>query len=229
MTNVLTEYDVRPPMLAVLALLRSALASTAGNGARLTAQVAGGAVAGVSVVDGGEDYGEYVRVVFVGGGGSGAEAIAHVVAGAIDSVTLLSGGRSYTSAPQVRVEPYVRSVYDNIPRVFSESAPFVLAQYRGGEFADRLAYSEGTSRRFRADYIVCQALASETETADQLTREFVGVFLDLIKRNSELDGVTKHVSVLRDSVQTVPVNGAGNAAVTYLANVFSVEFEDSVL
>ncbi len=229
MTNVLTEYDVRPPMLAVLALMRSALASTASNGARLTAQMAGGVVTGVTVVDGGEDYGEYVRVVFVGGGGSGAEAIAHVVAGSVDDVTLLSGGRGYTSAPLVRIEPYLKHVYDNIPTVFSESAPFALAQYRGGEFADRLAYSEGTSRRFRVDYLVCQALASETETADQLTREFVGVFLDLIKRNCDLNGVSKHVSVLRDSVQSAPVNGAGSKAVTYLANVFTVEFEDSVL
>lgn len=66
-----------------------------------TANMSGGAVASVTVDDGGSGYTTAPTVVFTGGGGTGAVATATLTSGAVSSVTIVNGGSGYTSTPTV--------------------------------------------------------------------------------------------------------------------------------
>ena len=84
-------------------MLRQLLTGGAGHGAELTATVSGGAVASVTVTDGGRSYLGPLEVVFTGGGGADAAATATMADGVITGVTVTEGGTAYTSAPTVTI------------------------------------------------------------------------------------------------------------------------------
>lgn len=75
----------------------------AGTPAKLSAQVSGGVVTGITVVDGGSGQSVAPTVVFVApsGQGSGAAATAIVSGGVVTGATITNGGTGYTVAPAV--------------------------------------------------------------------------------------------------------------------------------
>jgi hypothetical protein len=66
-------------------------------------QISGGALTGITVVEGGSGYVSPI-ITITSGGGSGATAEATVVDGVITSVSVTNGGSGYTSIPNVNVD-----------------------------------------------------------------------------------------------------------------------------
>lgn len=81
--------------------------SATGSGAQLVANITGGAVTSVTIVNGGSSYTAQDTLSFVGGaaGGSGATALVSVANGSVIGIVLLSGGTGYTVAPTVVISP----------------------------------------------------------------------------------------------------------------------------
>lgn len=76
----------------------------AGDGARASAHVNGGAVQDVTVDNGGSGYEIAPAVTFHGGGGSGATALATIDSNrGVTGIKLTSGGSGYTTAPAVKI------------------------------------------------------------------------------------------------------------------------------
>jgi hypothetical protein len=217
---------VRPAIHALASITRVALATT-GAGAALTATAAGGGVTGVTVGASGSGYPLRNRLVF-GGPGEFAQGVVHVdgdAGGAVSRVAMVAPGRDYASPPAVSVQPYLNYVYDEIPAVFSESAPFMWFAYAGGENA-QTAYGNRTQRIWTLDAIACQCLMQETDQAEHMTREFVGVFYELVAANRKLNETCDDAMVIRDEVRRVPLKGVGSATSQYLANVFAVQMTE---
>ncbi len=119
-------------------------------------------------------------------------------------------------------------VYSDIPLVFSESAPVMFFEYRGGQNQpDSEEQIQSATRTWRVDCVALQCLMSEADSADKLTKAFVGTFYDLMRNNPTLSGTVDKAIVTDDAVQAFPVNGgaAGQSAV-YLANVFTLEITE---
>lgn len=217
MTAVL-RYDVRRPMLALAGVLRDAL-SPVGAGADIQAEITNGAVSNLTLVSGGSGYGSYVRVV-VEGGSQPAEIFAAVEGGTITDLTLLSGGAGYEPNPIIRVEPYIKIVYDTVPAVFSDTGPFIFMEYRSGDnIADTLC---GFRREYIVNVVACQDLLQNVVDADLRTREFTGVFYDLLSKEVDLNGTVREAVVQSDIVSKVPVKQSASGGSVYLANVFEV-------
>lgn len=215
------RYDIRPVILTIADIARVAL-TPQGTGAQMSASVASGAVTGVTVNAGGSGYADYVRLVCEGGQYP-AEGYARVVGDAIADVTMLDTGSGYDGPPAVRVEPYMRWVYDAIPPVFSESGPFMFFEYMGGVNTSETA-GVLTRRAYEINAIACHCLVQETSEADRRAREFAGVFYDLIFRNRTLRELVYSAYVTRDEVRVVPVktSTANQGGSRYLANVFTI-------
>lgn len=221
MTMSSLRYDIRPVVLTIADIVRRAL-TPVGSGAQITTTIADEAVTGATVSAGGSGYGDYARLVFEGGEHP-AEGVARVVGGSIADVTLLDTGLGYTAPPKVRVEPFMRWVYDAIPEVFSESSPFMFFEYAGGvNLSD--TFGQLTTREYTINAVACHCLVQETALADRMAREFVGVFYDLIFRNRTLGGLVHSAYVTKDEVRVTLVKSSTNAqgGSRYLANVFEI-------
>jgi hypothetical protein len=75
-----------------------------GSGAAAVASITPGAVASITIVNGGTNLTGTPLLTIVGGGGSGATAIATVTSGAITAVDVTNGGSGYSSTPAVEVQ-----------------------------------------------------------------------------------------------------------------------------
>lgn len=69
----------------------------------ITANISGGAVSGINIVDGGAGYQTAPIVTFVGGGGSGASITLTISGGAVNGSSGLVGGTGYAEAPSVEL------------------------------------------------------------------------------------------------------------------------------
>lgn len=208
-------------MLTLADIARQAL-TPQGSGAQLSTTIANGAVTGVTVGAGGGGYGQYARLVFEGGRYP-AEAVASVAGGSIAGATLLDTGAGYTAPPRVRVEPFIRWVYDTIPQVFSESAPFMFFEYMGGVNTSD-TFGQLTTREYKINAVACHCLVNETSTADRMMREFVGVFYDLVFHNRTLGGLVHSAYVTKDEPRVVITKSSTNAqgGSRYMSNVFEI-------
>lgn len=217
MTTV-TRFDVRRPMLALASILRDAL-TPVGAGADITAEVTDGVVTSLTLSSGGSGYGKFVRVV-VEGGVKPAEIFAAVESGTITGLTLLSGGSGYEPNPVVKVEPYMREVYDTVPNIFSDTGPFIFMEYKSGDnIADGLC---SFRREYTVNVVACQDLLQNVSDADLRTREFIGIFYDLMSTSVTLSDTVREVVVQSDAVTRVPVKQSASGGSVYLANVFEV-------
>lgn len=86
------------------ALGRTHVIPAGGTGAAATAAIAGGAVTGVTITNGGAGY-VSPTVTFVGGNGAGATGTVTVVDGIVTGVTITNPGAGYTAAPNVVFTP----------------------------------------------------------------------------------------------------------------------------
>jgi len=218
----LPRYDVRPVMRQLAMLSRAAFATT-GSGAVLSAETSDGVVRNLTVSAGGSGYGRYVRVV-VDGGDVPAEAYARVTQGAVTDATLLFGGSGYTWAPTVRIEAPLHYVYDAIPLLFAESAPFLFFEYTGGVNVGETYCL--TRRAFHVHALACMCPLQETATADRLTREFPGMFLEFLRENYTLGDTVREARVVSDSVKPVTLRSAQSGGAKWLANLFDVLVTD---
>jgi hypothetical protein len=128
-------------------------------------------------------------------------------------------------------------VYDDIPKLFSDGVPFSFVEYQGGP-NERDNYegdsyvpddSQSSTRTWRAELWVAHALLSEIDTADQLTKAFVGTFYEWARQNRTLAGVMGdhgRMSCIDDHI--APIRSLGSTTDVYLANVFTLEFEDFI-
>lgn len=212
------RYDIRPVMRSLASLCRASFA-TAGSGAAVTPTLAGGAVTSLTVASGGSGYGEYQRITFDGGDIS-AEAFLKVTGGAVAGASLIAGGSGYTTTPTATIAPAVNYVFDAIPLLFSETAPFMYFTYQGGSNAYETYCL--TRREYNIHVIAAQCLLQETRQADLMTREFPGMFMDFMLRNYSIGGVVREAIVVSDSVVTVNLRSSPNGGVQYLANMFDV-------
>jgi hypothetical protein len=215
------RYDIRPVILTLADIARQALTAD-GFGAQISASVESGAITAATVDAGGSGYADYVRLAF-DGGQYPAEGAARVAAGSIADVTMLDTGMGYDGPPAVRIEPYLRWVYDAIPPVFSESGPFMFFEYMGGVNTSD-TFGVLTTREYNINAIACHVLAQETAEADRRTREFTGVFYDLIFRNRTLGGLVHSAYVTKDEVRQalVKTSTANQGGTRYMANVFTI-------
>lgn len=71
--------------------------------AQARAEISGGAVTKITVLNGGEGYKTPPPVTIKGGGGMGAEAIAIITGGVVTSINITAGGSGYSSVPNVTV------------------------------------------------------------------------------------------------------------------------------
>lgn len=228
-------YDVRPAILSLASLSRAALATT-GSGATFDSVVSGGAITSVTVLTGGTGYTPYTKLTLDGGGGDGAALVANVSgAGVITSVDVIDGGTGYTATPRITAGAYVQQVYPRIPRVFSDTLPVLFFEYRGGSNAEnayQTAFGSGmagpSERNWTMDAIGLMALAKETDTADEVTREFVGVFHDFVRRNSTLGGTVDRAIVTADRAEPFIVNGGAGRGVVAYANILTISVTEYV-
>lgn len=118
-------------------------------------------------------------------------------------------------------------VYTDIPLMFSESVPVMFFEYRGGKNQpDSEEQIRSATRTWRVDCVALQCLVGEIDTADKLTKAFVGTFYDLLRNNPTLSGTVDKAIVTDDVVQPFPVNGSAGQAAEYLANVFTLEITE---
>jgi hypothetical protein len=215
------RYDVRSTILTLADIARQAL-TPIGSGAVISTTVVNGGVTAAVVDAGGSGYGEYARLIFEGGQYP-AEAYARVSAGSIADVTMLDTGIDYTTPPKVRVEPFMRWVYDAIPPVFSETGPFMFFEYMGGVNTSD-TYGQLTRREYKINAVACHCLVQEASVADRMMREFVGVFYDLIFRNRTLGDLVHSAYVTKDEPRVVIVKSSTNAqgGSRYMANIFEI-------
>ena len=115
-------------------LLRQLLTGGAGHGAELTATVSGGAVASVTVTDGGRSYLGPLEVVFTGGGGADAAATATMADGVITGVTVTEGGTAYTSAPTVIIRT---AAGNNVSAIVAQTGVVSTAYASADKGSDR--------------------------------------------------------------------------------------------
>jgi hypothetical protein len=100
--NILAVTDSTHVQWGILATYNNQLPVTA----TATANISGGSVFTVSIVNGGSGYGVTPpTVTFSGGGGSGAVAYALLTNGVVSSITMSVTGTGYTSAPTVTLSP----------------------------------------------------------------------------------------------------------------------------
>ena len=118
-------------------------------------------------------------------------------------------------------------VYDDIPLLFSDSAPVGFVEYRGGtNRPDEEEQIQTATHTYKVDFVALQCLVQEIDTADLLTKAFVGMFYDLLRANPTLSDAVDKAIVISDLVQPFPVNGGGGQAAEYLANIFTVEITE---
>lgn len=79
--------------------------TNASRQAAATANLTGGFVTSITVVNGGSGYATAPAVTLTGGGGSGAAATASVSGGVVTSITVNNAGSGYTSPPTVFIAP----------------------------------------------------------------------------------------------------------------------------
>jgi hypothetical protein len=70
-----------------------------------TANISGGGVTGINLLNAGSGYASPPVVAFSGGGGTGAAGTAYISGGAVTSVAITNPGAGYTSAPTVTFAP----------------------------------------------------------------------------------------------------------------------------
>jgi hypothetical protein len=73
--------------------------------ASATAELVGGFVVKLDIVDSGSGYLQAPGVTISGGGGSGARAIAEISGGKVVNLIVTSAGVGYTNTPQVNINP----------------------------------------------------------------------------------------------------------------------------
>jgi hypothetical protein len=73
--------------------------------ASATAELFGGFVVRLDIIDGGSGYVQSPGVMISGGGGSGARAIAEISGGKVVNLIVTSAGVGYTNTPQVTIKP----------------------------------------------------------------------------------------------------------------------------
>lgn len=122
-------------------------------------------------------------------------------------------------------------IYDDVPKLLSDGVPFLFSEYQGGT-NERDNYDGSiypTSLRvWQAEVWVAQALVTETNVADQLTKAFAGTFYEWARQHSDLDGfLGDHGEMACVADRIAVVRSLGNADI-YLANVFTLEFEDYI-
>ncbi len=125
----------------------------------------------------------------------------------------------------------VAVVYDDIPLLFSDQAPALFAEYRGGSntpdaYVDPVSGVQSSTREWDMDIIALQCLASETNTADQMVKAFVGPFIDLVRHHMTIGDLVDQAYVTEDRVEPFRVNGPQGPV--YLANVFTVHVTEFV-
>ena len=132
--------------------------------------------------------------------------------------------------PFIQGQPTLQLVYDDIPTIFSDTVPFMFFEYRGGPNApdsyDNDGGAQSSTRTWKVDVFVPQCLSSETNTADMMTKAFVGPFIDLVRNHSTLNGLVDQAYVGDDAVQPLQFNGPKGPL--YLANMFTVEITEFV-
>lgn len=135
---------------------------------------------------------------------------------------------STNMTPWTQGTPTLNYVYSAIPKMFSESPPFMFFEYQGGT-NERDNYSDyPTSRRvWKINAVAVQCLLSEQDTADAMTQTFVGAFYELIRQSSDLGVLGAHGEATVISDQVMPFPGATQQQ-SFLCNVFSIEVEDYI-
>lgn len=81
------------------------VAAPAEKTAAAKAELIGGFIVALTVLDPGLGYSEAPAILITGGGGIGASAVAHVSNGVVIGFTVTRAGFGYTSAPEIRIAP----------------------------------------------------------------------------------------------------------------------------
>lgn len=107
---------INPAHLVSYAGINDAANVNPGVVATATATVSAGAVTGVSITNGGTNYGSGTFVTFTGGGGTGASATPVIdAAGVITGVTITNPGTGYTTAPTVAFRGGATLTWNGVP------------------------------------------------------------------------------------------------------------------
>ncbi len=135
---------------------------------------------------------------------------------------------SVNMTPWLQGTPTLNYVYSALPKMFSESPPFMFFEYMGGtNVRDNYGDYPTSHRVWKVNAVAVQCLLSEQDTADAMTQTFVGAFYELIRQSHSLGVMGAHGEATVVSDQVMPFPGA-TPSQSFLCNVFSVEIEDFI-
>lgn len=159
------------------AVLNQMIASTApaGSGAVLVATVAGGAVTGGTVTDGGENWPADTAIT-VGGPGAGAVLIPTIVEGVITALTVEVPGTGYTTAPPLT--PVSSEVDTSYTVAATPTGPYLFA------IKHLECFNDGASISYHADELLdpatSQPIANPLITFRLLDANGVSIVGDIV-------------------------------------------------
>jgi hypothetical protein len=151
-----------------------------GTPAKLVATISGGAVTGITIVDGGSGYASAPTMAFSGGGSptTPAAATATLTGGVITGVTITNGGAGYTLVPAIN--PYVGGLPSNmagggfgtiVGKGTESGIPYIDVRLRGNSGS---AYCD-----FQLDILLPAAAQGQTWTLSSCVRLIAGSWANI--------------------------------------------------
>jgi len=151
---------------------------TVGTVATATAEISGGVVSKVTIVNGGAFYTTAPSVSFSGGGGTGAAATATISGGVVTEISITNGGSGYTTLPTVTISaPYSG---------FSDWIAGAKIKFTGSAATQTLSGWSTSEFSTSFDEIVVDKSGGKVVTGTPNMRFQIGTSLEIINGTFEL-------------------------------------------
>ncbi len=139
-----------------------------GSGAIAQAEIQGGKVTSVKIINGGINYFTIPTVTFDGGGGSGATAVARIKNGRIVGVDVIEKGDLYASPPTVSFGTLPETVFNGTNIVIgtpSDLPPGMVIDSLAGEVTGIVPYQPAITKSYTFTIRATSTSADQTEVS----------------------------------------------------------------
>lgn len=139
-----------------------------GFGALAQAEIQGGRVTSIKIINGGVNYLTVPTVIFSGGGGNGVSGVARIKNGRIIGVEIIEKGDEYTSPPIVSFGTLPQTIFNNTAVVIgtpSDLPPGMVLDSLAGEVTGIVPYQPAITKSYTFTIRATTTSANQTETA----------------------------------------------------------------
>jgi hypothetical protein len=139
-----------------------------GSGALVQAEIQGGKVTSVKIINGGNNYLTVPTVIFDGGGGSGATGIARIKNGRIVGVDIIEKGDEYVTPPTISFGTVTETIFNGTDIVIgtaSDLPPNMKLDSLAGEVTGIVPYQPSITKTYTFTIRATTTAANQSETA----------------------------------------------------------------